>query len=98
MSIFGGLKVAIGLSIVGAVIGEYIAAEGGLGYRQLTANIQFDSALNFAALMVIAGCGMITFAVVESIERLVIGADNRCLKSMQATAVSNAISTEPRAE
>jgi len=71
-SIFGGLKVAIGLSIVGAVIGEYIAAEGGLGYRQLTANIQFDSALNFAALMVIAACGMTTFAVVEAIERLVI--------------------------
>jgi NitT/TauT family transport system permease protein len=71
-SIFGGLKVAIGLSIVGAVIGEYIAAEGGLGYRQLTANIQFDSALNFAALMVIAACGMITFMVVEAIERLVI--------------------------
>jgi len=71
-SIFGGLKVAIGLSIVGAVIGEYIAAEGGLGYRQLTANLQFDSALNFAALMVIAGCGMITFAAVETIERLVV--------------------------
>jgi NitT/TauT family transport system permease protein len=71
-SIFGGLKVAIGLSIVGAVIGEYIAAEGGLGYRQLTANLQFDSALNFAALMVIAGCGMITFATVETIERLLI--------------------------
>ena len=69
---FGGLKVAIGLSIVGAVIGEYIAAEGGLGYRQLTANIQFDSALNFAALMVIAACGMITFMAVEAIERLVV--------------------------
>jgi len=71
-SIFGGLKIAIGLSIVGAVIGEYIAAEGGLGYRQLTANIQFDSALNFAALMIIAVCGMITFAAVEAIERLVV--------------------------
>lgn len=69
-SIFGGLKVAIGLSVVGAVIGEYIAAEGGLGYRQLTANIQFDSALNFAALIAIAICGMATFAAVEAVERL----------------------------
>ena len=69
-SIFGGLKVAIGLSVVGAVIGEYIAAEGGLGYRQLTANIQFDSALNFAALIAIAICGMATFAAIEAIERV----------------------------
>ncbi len=69
-SIFGGLKVAIGLSVVGAVIGEYIAAEGGLGYRQLTANIQFDSALNFGALIAIAICGMATFAAVEAVERV----------------------------
>lgn len=69
-SIFGGLKVAIGLSVVGAVIGEYIAAEGGLGYRQLTANIQFDSALNFGALIAIAICGMATFAAIEAIEHM----------------------------
>ena len=69
-SIFGGFKVAIALSVVGAVIGEYIAAESGLGYRQLTANIQFDSALNFAALIFIALCGVITFAAISGLERV----------------------------
>lgn len=69
-SIFGGFKVAISLSVVGAVIGEYIAAESGLGYRQLTANIQFNSALNFAALIFIALCGVATFVAISSLERL----------------------------
>jgi len=34
-SIFGGLKVGISLAVIGAVIGEYVAAERGLGYLQL---------------------------------------------------------------
>lgn len=71
-SIFGGFKVAIGLAVVGAVIGEYIAAESGLGYRQLSANLQFDSALNFACLICIALCGVATFAVIQGLEHLLI--------------------------
>jgi NitT/TauT family transport system permease protein len=67
-SIFGGFKVAIGLAVVGAVIGEYIAAERGLGYRQLTANLQFDSPLNFASLLCIALCGVVTFGLIELLE------------------------------
>jgi NitT/TauT family transport system permease protein len=68
-SIFGGFKVGIGLAVVGAVIGEYIAAERGLGYRQLSANLQFDSALNFASLICIALCGVVTFAMIEALEK-----------------------------
>lgn len=71
-SIFGGFKVAIGLAVVGAVIGEYIAAEQGLGYRQLAANLQFDSALNFASLICIALCGVLTFAMIEALEHLLV--------------------------
>jgi NitT/TauT family transport system permease protein len=67
-SIFGGFKVAIGLAVVGAVIGEYIAAENGLGYRQMSANLQFDSALNFAALICIALCGVVTFGMIQVLE------------------------------
>ncbi len=71
-SIFGGFKVGIGLAVVGAVIGEYVAAESGLGYRQLTANAQFDSPLNFAALVCIALMGVVTFLAVQGLERLVV--------------------------
>jgi NitT/TauT family transport system permease protein len=68
-SIFGGLKVGISLAVIGAVIGEYVAAERGLGDLQLLANSQFDTVLSFAALVVISFLGMITFWGLEILER-----------------------------
>ena len=69
-NIFGGLKIGIGLAVIGAIIGEYVAAESGLGYRQITANAQFDSTLNFAALIAISLIGVVTFYAVQFAERL----------------------------
>jgi NitT/TauT family transport system permease protein len=68
-SIFGGLKVGISLAVIGAVIGEYVAAERGLGYLQLQASSQFDTTLSFAALVLIALMGVVTFWVIEVFER-----------------------------
>ena len=58
-NVFGGFKVAISLAVIGAIIGEYVAAEQGLGYLQLQANSQFDTTLNFATVVVISGIGAI---------------------------------------
>jgi NitT/TauT family transport system permease protein len=68
-SIFGGLKVGISLAVIGAVIGEYVAAEGGLGYLQLQASAQFDTTLSFTSLVVISVLGVVTFWAVELFER-----------------------------
>ncbi len=68
-SIFGGMKVGISLAVVGAVIGEYVAAERGLGYLQLQASAQFDTTLSFTSLVVISLLGVITFWLLELLER-----------------------------
>jgi len=68
-SIFGGLKVGISLAVIGAVIGEYVAAERGLGYLQLQASSQFDTTLSFASLVIISLLGVITFWGIEILER-----------------------------
>jgi NitT/TauT family transport system permease protein len=68
-SIFGGLKVGVSLAVIGAVIGEYVAAERGLGYLQLQASSQFDTTLNFAALVIIAVLGVVTFWGIEILEK-----------------------------
>jgi NitT/TauT family transport system permease protein len=68
-SIFGGLKVGISLAVIGAVIGEYVAAERGLGYLQLQASSQFDTTLSFASLIIIALMGVVTFWMLELVER-----------------------------
>ena len=68
-SIFGGLKVGISLAVIGAVIGEYVAADRGLGYLQLQASAQFDTTLSFTSLVAISVLGVITFWAVELFER-----------------------------
>jgi NitT/TauT family transport system permease protein len=71
-SIFGGLKVGMGQAVVGAVVGEFIAAENGLGYLQLIAQVQLDTPLLFAAVVVLSLLGVLMFNVVAWIERLVL--------------------------
>jgi NitT/TauT family transport system permease protein len=67
-NIFGGLKVAISLAVIGAIIGEYIAAERGLGYLQLQANSQFDTTLNFATVITISLIGVLLYFVLALVE------------------------------
>lgn len=71
-NLFGGLKLAIALAVIGAVIGEYVAAEKGLGYLQLQANSQFDTTLNFASVVAIAMLGVFLFALVRTAEHLLV--------------------------
>ena len=71
-NIFGGFKVGIGLAVIGAVIGEYVAAERGIGYLQLQASSKFDTSLSFAAVVVISGVGVVLFSAISFIERRVV--------------------------
>jgi len=71
-NLFGGLKLAIGLAVIGAVIGEYVAAEKGLGYLQLQANSQFDTTLNFASVITISALGVMLFMVLRVVENIVV--------------------------
>jgi hypothetical protein len=49
-----GLKVAIALAFIGAVIGEFMASNEGLGNLMLVANSQISTTLAFAALFGLA--------------------------------------------
>lgn len=69
-SIFGGLKIGIGQAVVGATVGEFIAAEHGLGYLQLISQVRLDTALLFAAVVVLSLLGVLLFNIVAWIERL----------------------------
>lgn len=71
-SIFGGLRVGIGQAVVGATVGEFIAAEQGLGYLQLISQVRLDTPLLFASVVVLSALGVILFNLVAWIERLAI--------------------------
>src|SRR5215813_13753340 len=70
--IFGGFKVGITLAMVGAVVGEFIAADRGLGYSLLIANSAFDMPLLFGIVILLSALSVGLFYLIELIEVLVL--------------------------
>lgn len=70
--IFGGLKVASTLAVVGALTGEFIGSDKGLGYVLLQASGNLNTPLLFATLVVLSGLAMVFFYAVEVLERFLI--------------------------
>ena len=63
-----GCKVAITLAVIGAVIGEFIGSNEGLGNLLLVANSQVNVPLAFAALFGLAVIGIGLYAAVAAVE------------------------------
>jgi NitT/TauT family transport system permease protein len=67
--IFTGLRIASGLAVIGAIVGEFVAgfSEGtaGLGILVLGAYRQLRTDLMFAAVMCAAGLGIVLFGAVS---------------------------------
>ena len=70
--IFSGLKISTTLCVVGAVIGEFIASDRGLGFILMDSQALIDTPPMFAGLIVIAVLGLGLFALVSFLERLLI--------------------------
>ena len=68
--IVAGSKVAITLAVIGAVIGEFVGSDDGLGNLLLVANAQLNTPLAFAALAGLGVLGMALYAMVSGAERL----------------------------
>jgi NitT/TauT family transport system permease protein len=68
-SIFAGMKVGISLALVGAIVGEFVAANRGLGYVVMTSQGVFDTARMFGAIVLLGILGTILFYVVDFGER-----------------------------
>lgn len=70
--IFVGLKVAISLAVIGAVIGEFSGADQGLGFVIVQAGASADTALAFAAMVLLGAVSIALFYTLSGIERLLI--------------------------
>lgn len=68
--IFSGAKIAVTLAVIGAVIGEFIGSNDGLGNLLLTANSQMNTSLAWAALIVLSFLGIILYGAVVLAERI----------------------------
>ncbi len=67
--LFSGTKVAVAVSVIGAVIGEWVGASAGLGYFMVRSASQFQTARVFAAVVVLSVMGVALFGVVAVSEK-----------------------------
>ncbi len=66
---FSGAKVAAAVSVIGAIFGEWVGANEGLGYFLKYSSAQFLTARVFAAILVLAVMGLALFYAVAFVER-----------------------------
>ena len=64
------LRVNIGLALTGAIVGEFIASQHGLGRAILYAGQTYDIALVWVAVLVLSTLAVIMYATVSWIEHL----------------------------
>ncbi|HMA08374.1 MAG TPA: ABC transporter permease [Ramlibacter sp.] len=75
--VFSGMKVATVLAVAGAVVGEFIASDKGLGYLMIQVQASLDTPAVFMAVLLITGLGVLLYWLVLLLERLFITQDAR---------------------
>lgn len=71
-NLFAGMKAATTLALIGAVVGEFVASDRGLGYAIMVAQGAFDTVQIFASVAILGAIGTSLFFLVEWVERLVL--------------------------
>jgi len=75
--IFSGMKVAAILAVAGAVVGEFLGSDKGLGYLMLQVQVTLDTAAMFMAVLLITFIGMLLYGAVILLERIFVVPDAR---------------------
>jgi NitT/TauT family transport system permease protein len=70
--LFTGCKIAITFAVIGSVIGEFVAAQDGLGYLILMSSAQSQTPLAFAAIILLTLLSVVLFYGVEFVERRIV--------------------------
>lgn len=70
--LFGGLKVGVTLSVIGAVVSEFVGADRGLGFLVNLARGLFDTPLMFVALVTLMVIALALYGIVSGLESLLL--------------------------
>jgi NitT/TauT family transport system permease protein len=71
-AIFAGLKVAITLALIGAIVAEFVGATEGMGVLIKTFNFQLQVAEGFAVILALSIIGLILYGITELLERKIV--------------------------
>jgi NitT/TauT family transport system permease protein/putative hydroxymethylpyrimidine transport system permease protein len=69
---FSGAKIAVAVAFIGAVFGEWVGSDSGLGHLILVDNAQLETARVFAAVAVLSAMAIALFALLALAERRIV--------------------------
>ena len=75
--IFSGMKVAAILAVAGAIVGEFIASERGLGYLMIQVQSSLDTPAMVMAVVLLTLLGVALYGLVLGLERMFVVRDIR---------------------
>jgi len=67
--LLGGLKISATLAVIGAVVGEFVSADAGLGFLITLARSRYDTPLVLVAVIALAVIARILYGIVSMLER-----------------------------
>ncbi len=70
--LFGGLKIGATLSVIGAVVGEFVGADRGLGFLINLARGLFDTPLLFVALFTLVTIALTLYGAISLVEAILL--------------------------
>lgn len=65
----GGLRIGATLSVIGAIVGELVDAEQGLGFLLQLGDFQYDTSMVFVAVLMLIALALSMYGVVTLLER-----------------------------
>ena len=71
-NIFAGLKLSVTAAVIGAIVGEFIGADEGMGRVLLVANGNLETAKLFAGIVLLSAVGIALFLIIAALEKVVI--------------------------
>ena len=70
--VFSALKISVTMCVLGAIVGEWIGANKGIGYVLIQSMYDFDTPRLFATILTASGIAIAGFAIVSVLEKIVI--------------------------
>jgi NitT/TauT family transport system permease protein len=67
--VFTGIRIGLPYSLIGAIVGEFVAAEAGVGFRIKESTAFFNTAGVFAGLIVLMAISLVLLGALRLIER-----------------------------
>jgi NitT/TauT family transport system permease protein len=74
--VFTGIRIGLPYALIGAIVGEFVVAEAGVGFRIKEATSFFNTASVFAGLIVLMAISLVLLAMLRLVESQVLGWQN----------------------